>query len=235
MLAKMLAVCAATALTFGSTFARADTKDEVAAAAKKLAGDSYSWKSTTEGGQFGGSQEGKIQKDGLVWMSRTFGDNTIEIVKKGEQGAVKMQDGWQSLSEIADAEGPGRFIARTAQTFKAPAVQAQEIAEKLEKVEKSDDAYSATLTEEQVKSMATFGRRGGGAGGQAPPIKNAKGSAKFWVKDGALAKTQYTVSYTITIQDEDRDVNRTTTTEFKDVGNTKVEVPAEAKEKAKIK
>jgi len=235
MIRHMLAVSVATGLLLASTFARADTKDEVAAAAKKLAGDSYSWKSTTEGGQFGGSQEGKIQKDGLVWMSRTFGDNTIEIVKKGEAGAVKTQDGWQSVAEAAESEGPGRGIARSVQNFKAPATQAQELAEKLEKVEKSDDAYTATLTEEQVKSMATFGRRGGGGGGQAPPIKNAKGTAKFWVKDGALAKTQYTVSYVITIQDEDRDVNRTTTTEFKDVGSTKVEVPAEAKEKAKIK
>jgi hypothetical protein len=35
----------------------------------------------------------------------------------------------------------------------------------------------------------------------------------------------------MTFNGEDRDVNRTTTTEIKDVGTTKVEVPADAKPK----
>jgi hypothetical protein len=231
MIRKMLAAVAVTSALFAvSTLAYADAKEDVVAAAKKLAGESYSWKSTTEGGQFNSTAEGKVQKDGLMWMSRTFGDNTFETVKMGEKAAVKTQDGWKGADELADAQGPERFIARAAQTLKAPATQAQEIAEKLEKVEKSDDAYTATLTEEQAKAMMTFGRRGGN---QAPPISNAKGSAKFWVKDGALAKVQYTVSGTMTINNEDRDINRTTTSEIKDVGNTKVDVPAEAKGKLK--
>ena len=162
MIRHMLAVSIATGLLLASaTFARADTKDEVAAAAKKLAGDSYSWKSTTEGGQGGGAFEGKIQKDGLVWMSRTFRENTVEMVKQGDKGAIKTQDGWQSVAEAGEAEGPGRFIARTLQNFKAPATLAQEIAEKLEKVEKADGAHTATLTEEWNEARRPAGSRFG--------------------------------------------------------------------------
>jgi hypothetical protein len=228
---KMPVAVSAALFVVVSAFAYADAKEDVVAAAKKVAAESYSWKSTTEGGQFNSTAEGKVQKDGLMWMSRTFGENTIETVKMGDKAAVKTQDGWKSAEELADAQGPERFFARAAQTLRAPAQQAQEVAEKVQKVEKSDDAYTAALTEEQAKAMMAFGRRGGG--GQGPQVANAKGTAKFWVKDGALSKVQFTVSGTMTINNEDRDINRTTTSEIKDVGSTKVDVPAEAKGKLK--
>jgi hypothetical protein len=40
------------------------------------------------------------------------------------------------------------------------------------------------------------------------------------------------VQGTVTFGDQEREVNRTTTVDFTDVGSTKVEVPAEAKAKA---
>jgi hypothetical protein len=224
---------AASALLLASTLAYADAKDDVVAATKKLAGESYTWKATTEGG-FGGTQEGKRQKDGLVWVSVTVRDNTIEVVKKGEQGAVKADGGWKPLADVvnADAQGPARFIARLVQSSKGPAVEAQEIAEKLEKVEKSEGAYAAKLSEEQVKSILTSFRPGAN---QLVQVKSPKGEAKFWLKDGAPAKVQYQLSGIMSFNDQERDVSRTTTVEFKDVGSTKVDLPAEAKEAGKLK
>jgi hypothetical protein len=225
---------AASALLLASTFAYADAKEDVVAATKNLAGESYTWKSSTEGG-FGGTQEGKRQKDGLVWVSVSFRDNTIEVVKKGEQGAVKTDGGWKPLADVVNAgeQGPARFIARLVQNSKGPAVEAQEIAEKLEKVEKSGGgAYAAKLSEEQVKSILTSFRPGAN---QLVQVKSPKGEAKFWLKDGAMAKVQYQLSGIMTFNDQERDVSRTTTVEFKDVGNTRVELPAEAKEAGKLK
>ena len=74
----------------------------------------------------------------------------------------------------------------------------------------------------------TFGRPGAA---NAPTIRNAEGTAKFWVKDGALAKAQYHVTGSISFNRQDRDIDRTTAIEFTDVGSTKVKAPAEAKEK----
>ena len=228
MFRKML-VAAASFLVAASPLAYADAKEDVVSAVKKLADTSYGWKSTTEGG-FGSQQEGKTQKDGLTWVSLTLRDNTVEMVKQGDKGAVKTQDGWQSVSEAREAEGPGRFLATMAQNFRTPAAQAQDMAEKVKEIKKSDDAYEATLTEEQAKALMTFRRRNAD---QGPQIANAKGTAKFWVKDGALAKMQYNVKGTRTVNNEDQEIDRTTTVEFKDVGSTKVEVPAEAKDKMK--
>ena len=73
-----------------------------------------------------------------------------------------------------------------------------------------------------------FGGRGGGNG---PEISGAKGSVKFWVKDGMLFKYEIKVQGKVSFNGNDRDIDRTTTIEIKDIGSTKVEVPDDAKKK----
>ena len=243
ILFSTVAVVAGSALV-----AVAAPKDEVTGAARKLAdAPNYSWRSNTEmggggggGGRFGGPAEGKAEKDGFTHLSMTRGENTIEIIRKGDKGAVKTRDGWQSFEELQQSaegggQGRGRFMGRMLRNFKAPAQEAQDLAAKSKEITKSGDAYQAELTEEAVKDLLTFrGGRGGqgGQGGDGPPAPtNAKGTAKFWLKDGQLAKYEYNVKGTMTFQGEDRDIDRTTTVEIKDVGSTKVDVPADAKGK----
>jgi hypothetical protein len=54
---------------------------------------------------------------------------------------------------------------------------------------------------------------------------------KFWLKDGALSKYQFNVKGTMSFNGNDREIDRTTTVEIKDVGTTKLTVPEEAKKK----
>jgi hypothetical protein len=226
-------------LLFTAGMLAAAESDDIKAAAKKLGEQkSYSWKTTVvvpEGSQFRpGPTEGKTEKDGFTFLSMSFGDNTAEAVVKGEKGAAKMEGEWRSLADMAQDTGqPAGFMARRLQNYRTPAVEAEEIAAKTKDLKKDGEAYSADLTEEGAKDLLRFrgGRRGGGGGGGGPEPKNAKGSAKFWVKDGQLAKYEYKVSGTINFGGEDRDIERTTTVEIKDVGTTKIEVPEEAKKK----
>ena len=65
----------------GGSLLAADSgsKDNVASAVKKLAeAENYSWKSTMEFGNFGGTTEGKTDKEGVIALSMSFGDNTTE-------------------------------------------------------------------------------------------------------------------------------------------------------------
>jgi hypothetical protein len=219
-------------------------KDELQQAAKKLAGQSYGWRTSVEnagggggggagGGQFrAGPTDGVIDKDGTTVLSMSRGDTTTRAVLKGDKGAMETQDGWRSLAELADGGGqPGRggFMARTLRTFKAPAAEAEELIAKAKEITKADGVYSTELTEQGAKEL--LARRG--RGGQAPEPKNAKGSAKFWIKDGVLSKYQYHLTGTVTGGQENREVavDRTTTVEIKDVGAAKIEVPGEAKGK----
>lgn len=217
-----------------SSLMAADPKEDVLNAAKKLAEkDNYSWKQTTEnaggGGFGGGTSEGKTQKGGYTWVSMTMRDNTVQAVKKGDKGAIKTQEGWQSLADATGGDrGPAMFIARRMQNFKAPAAQAEELAGKVKDLKLEGDTCGGDLTEEGAKSQLMFGGRGGGNG---PEISGAKGSVKFWTKDGLLSKYEVKVKGTVSFNGNDRDVDRTTTVEIKDIGSTKIEVPEEAQKK----
>lgn len=215
--------------------ADSNPKDEVIGAAKKLAEKpNYSWKTTIavpEGSQFRpGPTEGKTEKDGVTLLTMSFGGNESQAVLKGEKAAVTTPDGgWQSIAELENAEGPGRFWARMLRNFKAPAAQASEMVADVKDLKKDGDAYAGDLTEAGAKALLTFRPRGGG--GEGPTVSDAKGTAKFWLKDGVLAKYEFKVTGKVSFNGNDRDVDRTTTTEIKDIGSTKVEVPAEAKQK----
>lgn len=206
-------------------------KDDVTGAAKALADKpSYSWTQTVEvppDSRFRpGPTEGQIEKDGFTHVSMSFGDNTTEILMQGSKSAVHTEDGgWQALSELDD-QGPGRFIGGMVRNFKSPSAQATDLASGVKELKKDGDVYSGDLTEEGAKALMQFGRRGGGA-----TVSDAKGSAKFWIKDGVLSKFQYKVQGKVSFNGNDRDVDRTTTVEIKNVGTTKVTVPDEAKKK----
>ncbi len=228
----------ALALLAGSLFAAdSSPKDDVLAAAKKLAAtDNYSWKAKIDLGpnsQFTpGPTEGKTEKDGFTWLSVTFNDNTTEGIAKAGKVAVKADEGWKSGDEAGGGGGGGfnaaGFMARRMQNLKAPAAEVEDLVSKAQEIKKDGDTYSGDLTEEGAKSLATmgFGRRGG------PGPANAKGSVKFWLKDGALSKYESKVSGKRKNQDgEDVEFERTTTVEIKDVGATKLAVPDEAKKK----
>lgn len=228
-------LCGAVILLAGSLLAAdGSTKDEVTSAAKKLAdAANYTWKTTVavpEGSRFRpGPTDGKTEKDGFTVVNMSRRDTTMEIVMKGDKAAINSPDnGWESLSEM-DQQGPGRFLGMMVRNFKAPAAQATELVSATKELKQEGDMYSGDLTEDGAKSMLSFGRRRGGGGG--PEISNAKGSVKFWVKDGVLSKYEFKVQGTMSFNGNERDIDRTTTTEISDVGTTKVTVPDEAKKK----
>src|SRR5271157_5985988 len=147
----------ATTLAASSTLLAADStgKDDVKGAAQKLAAaDNYSWTTTVESSQFSpGPSHGKTEKGGYTYVDFSMQDNTVEAVVKGTNGAIKTEDGWQSLAEAAKASGEGGFnprlfISRRMQNYKTPATEAEELAGKVKDLAKSDTAYSGDLTEE---------------------------------------------------------------------------------------
>jgi hypothetical protein len=230
---KQLLIMAVVGVTGSLLAAESSAKDEVVNAAKKLGEKaSYGWKTTVvvpESAQFKpGPTEGKTEKDGYTHVKMSFGDNTTEMIKKGEKVTFTNRDGdWQTPADAEGDQGPGRFMAGMARNFKAPAAQAVEVAQAAKELKKDSDVYSGDLTEEGAKNLMRF-RRGGNDG---PTINDAKGSAKFWVKDGVLTKYEYKVTGSMNFNGNDIDVDRTSTVEIKDVGSTKVEVPEGAKKK----
>jgi len=215
-------------------------KDTVISAATALGGEAnYSWHSAVAspgggGRRFNGPTDGKTEKGGYTWISMVRGDNTTLAVFKGTNGAINTPDnGWQSFAEASADNGggfnPATFLVRTLQNYKTPDLQAATLANSAADLKADTNGISGNLTEDGAKAMLTFGRPGAGA--NAPTVANPKGSVMFWVTDGKLVKYQFHVSGTVTFNGNDRDVDRTTTVEIKDVGTTKIEVPDDAKKK----
>jgi hypothetical protein len=210
-------------------------KDDVKSAAQKLgAAENYGWTTTIESPQFSpGPSHGKTEKGGYTYVDFETQDNTVESIIKDGKGAIKTEDGWQSLADAAKSTGDGggfnfrAFLARRMQHYKTPADEAADLAGKAKDLTMTNGVYSGDLTEEGAKSLMTFGRRGG----QGPTVSDAKGSVKFWVKDGVLTKYQFKVEGTMNRNGEDVDIDRTTTVEINGVGATKITVPDEAKSK----
>jgi len=230
---------AATLLMAGSLIAAdapaaadSSAKDAVTAAAKALAGkDNYSWTTTVvvpAGGRFRpGPTTGQTEKGGYTHVSSSFGDNTTEMVLKGDKAVVSTSDnGWQTPAELDSAEGMGRFLGAMARDFKAPATLASDLVAGTSEIKKDGDAYSSDLTEVEVKTLLTFR-----AGNTAPTVSDAKGTAKFWITDGTLSKYETHVTGKVSFNGTDRDVDRTSTTEISAVNTTKVVVPDEAQKK----
>jgi hypothetical protein len=212
----------------------ADSASTVKAAAKKLqAAGGYAWKMTSESpnaqrSRFGPS-EGKISKDGTIHLVMPGREgSSMEAVMKGKKGAVKGEEEWQSLSEAAESEGRIRFLAGMLQNFRPPADEALELVDKIKDLKAEGDTYSGDMTPEGVKALLSRWRR---PGGDAPEVSDPKGSAKFWVKDGALSKFEFNLQGKMNFNGNDVDINRTTTVEIKDVGSTEVKVPEAAAKK----
>jgi len=214
-------------------------RDDVKTAAARLGeATNYTWRTTVEvsaDSQFKpGPTDGKTEKGGYTTLSFSFGDNTTEAVIRGTNGAIRTDDGWKSLAEAdRDAGGggfnPTMFTARRVQNFQVPAVEAASLAGDAVELKQETNAISGNLTEAGAKKLLSFRRRN--AGSEGPTITNPKGSVSFWIEDGRLVKYQYHVQGTVSFNGNDREVDRTTTVQIKDVGSTKIEVPGEAKEK----
>jgi hypothetical protein len=228
---KRVILCSAMIVAASSLLA-ADAKEEVTAAARKLGEQAgYGWTTTVtvpEGARFRpGPTEGKADKDGFMRVKMTFGDNTTEIIKKADKAAFTGQNGeWQSLADAANQEGPGRFMAAFVRGLQSPAQQATDIAAGVKEFKKDGDALAGDLTEEAAKNLLRFRR-----GGDGPAISGAKGSVKFWLKDGMVSKFEIKVTGKMDVNGNETDLSRTTTVEIKDVGKAKVEVPDAAKQK----
>ena len=189
----------------------------------------YAWVSTprSEGASATwrqGPTYGQTEKDGCTYTKFELGDTMIETAFRGEKSAIKLEYDWVSSAEL---EGDQAWIAERLKAYRAPAGEAEQLAEAITKLEKQPDgSFSGSLTPEKVKDLLVMGRR------TNTQPKDLKGSARFWIKDGVLSKYEYNLQGKTTGRDDQEiQVNRTRVVEVKDVGATKVQVPEQGKKK----
>ncbi len=214
-----------------ATLAHAGPADDVKAAATALlAQPSYSWTTTVElpNSNFTpGPADGQTEKGGYTVITHHFNDRAFSTVLKDDRRVFETPDGWMTPAELEEQGGRGATMARAKITL--PAEDVAELAKQAQSLALADGVISGELTTADAADHLMFGRRGPGI----TPPKNARGSVKFWLQDGRLMKYQLHLQGTVTFgpDGEERDIEIISTTVFKNVGNTKVDVPAEARAK----
>lgn len=209
----------------------AEPKAELANAIKKLGEQpNYSWTITqkTEGSETAsrrdGKIEGKAEKSGLVLIKATAGETAYEVAFKGEKVIVNFNEDWIEPSELPVDEG--RVEQRLKALKTTPLDQASSLADQSKdlKMDPSGE-YSGELSPENALSL--FGQ----LGRRAKEATAAKGTLRFWTKDGRLSKYEWKVQGKISVGAEKRevDISRTTTVEIKEVGSTKISLPEGAR------
>jgi hypothetical protein len=213
------------------------------------------------GGFGGGPSSGKVEKGGYAIITRTTPNGESQTVRKGDQVVLQNQEGaWVTMEEMMAQFGGGRGGGGGGGApgggqggnrggggggggrggfgggfggGQNPADELVALIDVVKDLKSADGAISGGLTDEAVTQRLSFGGRGGrGGGGQAPAAPtNASGSVKFWLKDGMVTKYELTVKGTVQGRNGEQQIDRTTTTEIKDVGTTKVDVPEGAKKK----
>jgi hypothetical protein len=216
-----------------------------AAIAKLRDQPNYTWttKMDMSGMRFGNRPlTGKTQKGGFTVVSQETSNSVVQAIFKGTNVCLKVEDEWQLTTEMEPpAAGGGfnrgAFMGRMLSRTRLAADEATNLLARVNDLKAEDGGlYTGNLTEEGAKALLTFGGRGGRRGGQGsqngpPPPKDAKGTVKFWTKDGVLTKFESVLTATMNIRGEDRETKRTMSTEIKDIGSTQLDVPPEAKKK----
>lgn len=222
-------------ISTGLFAAESSPKEKLAEASRQLGEKpNYSWSATTKeaDGSPGrlGPIDGKTEKDNLTFLSLTPGGIPVEVYMKGDKGVARALEGWQTFDEIAQTSGTAAAIVRFLKSYKTPAAQSAELARNMNELKEADGILSGELKEDAIKEILLMGGRRR-EGQEASKTTDAKGTVKFWIKNGALNKYEINVQGKVATADRSLDINRTTTVEIKEIGSTKIEAPAEAKEK----
>lgn len=218
--------------------AETNTTDQVKTAITKLKEQlNYSWTTKLEmpGMPFTPEpQHGKVSKDGIAIVTQDFNGNKTQVAFKDGKIAVFADDQWQAVTTNQDSGDFGNFPVMIARWLAGSGTAAKEAETLLGNVKElkagEEGLWSSDLNDKGVAGLLAFGPSRGGGG---PAVKNGKGSAKFWVKDGALVKfeSHATGMAPFGPDQEERDMDVTRTVEIQDVGKTTVEISEAAKKK----
>ena len=229
--------------TAASLQAQSDAAEDLKKAARTLAGrESYGWSAASKSedqedpeNQFRmGPIEGATGKDGFTSLKTKVvyegTERTLEGAWRSGQRIFKTDRfdwspvGWESKYGGGTETFHLRFlISHVVRNYRNPAADVEALIEEVKGLKaEGGGIYSAELTEKAVLDLCW---RGPGYEMES----NAKGTVRFWVKDGVLAKYEFSLQGKRAYGKVT--VNRTTTIEIKDVNATKVTIPEDARKK----
>ena len=212
----------------------ADAQSEIRKAIQSLgAQPNYSWNSTTQSEASSSLSRqsptsGMTEQDGDTHFRFTLDGNPVEVAIRGTKSAIKTETAWESAEDL---KGERQWIARRLQAFKPPVAEAEDLLRAVKSIRSErGGVFTGELTPQGVSGLLLARSRNDLQTRVSP---GAKGSVKFWIKNGLLVKYEYSLQGKIVLTDHKQEFNvsRTTMVAIKDVGSTKIQLPEEARRK----
>lgn len=226
----------------------ADDKDDLAAAAKKAAeSSSFSFKGEIVSempsmmGGMGDNEPTKFEGKFESGVGTYIKTSTHEFITVGDKTATRPIAEWKLTEDDSDPMGmQKRMMAMMSgsKSIKPPHADFKDFGGKVQKVKKSKketlgetecDVYEAEFTAEAAQELLKDVLPFGGMLGMMGEAESS-GTAKVWVDgQGRIVKYEATGKLVASMQGMDLEMSGTRTVTFYDVGNTKVEIPEDAK------
>ncbi|HWB05089.1 MAG TPA: TIR domain-containing protein [Verrucomicrobiales bacterium] len=203
------------------------------AAVRQLRASSYTWTSTPESSPGGGSStviRGKVDKENTVLEQWMEGSRiSRESIRRGDKSLVKTEKGWISSRPTAGAAKGNRSggweRVKTGSTL--PEEDVMTFVAGVKKWTKEGDVFAGELTADAARVLDA-GQPANTAANPLSPFSDFRGSAKVWLRNGALAKYEFVIDLKFTSTAGTKDVQRKRTIVISSVGTTSVEIPGEA-------
>lgn len=229
------------ALSLGAGLGDAEPKSTVESAIQRVdQSRGFTWQTDTtvkipSGFDFGPARptRGAWDGDAFLMVTTTALDSEVTFVRAHGQAAVLLGDQWMSMNQAVERSGRGSFgLPRLSPElithFRLPTQEFADLLGKATGHRLENGAVVADLSEEAIrelllKGIPRFGR-------QPPTIRGAKGSIAFVLADEQLSRVTLDLAGSLELSSNSISLDRIVTTNFRDVGSARVDIPLEARE-----
>lgn len=233
---RSFCLVAGAVLGFGSPVRGADPTGALVDGLRELrAASAYSWSVSTAmpGAPFKvAPMRGRADASGWLVLETEADGQPRQAVGSGKKRVFEVRGAWKGRADLAALKGADERAALDLFAARTPVEELDALFPRLGGVRRDPDgSFFGALPEETAKEMISAAMAGRTPGGFIPELKAAVGNFRLWLRDGRPQKYVISFSATASLPFGTKEIKRVTTVEIGEVGSTRVEVPAAAKEK----
>ncbi|MCA9150980.1 MAG: DUF1080 domain-containing protein, partial [Planctomycetales bacterium] len=217
-----------------ASLSSAETAHGLLSALERLEQSGFRWNTTETGGR-GDARRSKGELDSAGWLHAEVAN--LEFVRKNRDTAVLVDKMWMTPEQAAPRLGGTRGSRNRNNPLAATGSQLPlDVIRSLLKtpglqLQQNGAGYKLTLLPPIVDVLLNLANRGAGRG--LPPgaaFLNPAGELTIDLKDDMPVRSVLKLTGTMRIRDEERPVERTTTTEFEPLLGKPADIPSDARE-----
>ena len=175
---------------------------------------------------------GRTDSEGWLVLEAELPGTVRRAAGRGRDRVVEAADGWRSGAEIEGLRAEERQVARDLGAVPTPVDELTGLLPILGGLRReADGSYFGAVPEDTAERLIRAIVSGRAPGGFVPELRAPFGNVRVWLRDGRLQRYVISAAATASLPFGTKEIKRVSTVEIREVGATRVDVPAEAKAK----